>query len=134
MTKLLAMVILLLMSSVAHGGEAPPYKPFPEAQVSKAQWEEYRLVAIEAYGASLRQFPGEHLEVLHSPDQVMHITFTTLGHPAHPAWITRSAKDGSVDQIGYFAGDEQPFSELFQAYLALTNRTLESIPDEPTRP
>jgi hypothetical protein len=131
MAKLLAVVILLLASSVAYGGDEPLYKPFPEAKITEAQWEGYHRMVVDAYGASLRQFPEEHLEVLHSPDQVMHFAFTTPGHPAHPAWITRSAKDGSVDQIGYFAGSEPPFSELFQAYLALTNRTLESIPDQP---
>jgi hypothetical protein len=134
MPKLLAAVILLLASAVAYGGEKPLYKPFQEAQISEAQWDWYHRMVVDAYGASLRQFPDEHLEVLHSTDQAMHFAFTTSGHPAHPAWITRSAKDGSVDQIGYFAGEEQPFAELFQAYRALTDRTLESIPDEPIQP
>jgi hypothetical protein len=134
MTKLLAIVLLLFTSAVVYGGEEPLYKPFPEAQITEAQWEGYHRMVVEAYEASLRQFPDEHLEVLHSSDQAIHFAFTTPGHPAHPAWITRSIKDGSVDQIGYFAGEEQPFAKLFQAYLALTDRTLESIPDEPVQP
>ena len=50
--------------------------------------------------------------------------FTLPEHPAHPAWITRKLvdRDGEVvmDLIGYFAGDEEPFSELFQDYAELT--------------
>ena len=134
MVKFIAALVLLLLSASAYGGEDPLYMPFPEAHITEDQWAEYRGSIVNSYGASLRQFPDEHLEVMHSSDEVMHFAFTTPGHPAHPAWITRSAKEGSVNQIGYFAGHETPFAELFQAYLALTNRTLESIPDEAGRP
>lgn len=134
MTKYFIGVILLFASVAVYSEEKPAFKPFPEAHITEAQWEWYHRMVIDAYGVSLRQFPDEHLEVLHSTDQVMHFAFTTVGHPAHPAWITRNAKDGSVDQIGYFAGQEQPFAALFQAYRDLTDRTLESIPDEPVQP
>ncbi len=50
--------------------------------------------------------------------------FTLPEHPAHPAWITRKLVDRvgevAMDLIGYFAGDEEPFSELFQDYAELT--------------
>lgn len=49
--------------------------------------------------------------------------FTASGHPAHPAWITRQVVDevGKVNmrQIGYFAGSEEHFAELFRTYLKL---------------
>jgi hypothetical protein len=131
MKKIIVAVAIFLGTAVAMAGEAPVYKPFPVAQVSRAQWESYRQQVYSSYGASLRRFPEEHLEVLQSSDNVMHFAFTTQGHPAHPAWVTRSAQDGSVDQIGYFAGHEEPFAKLFQSYLDLTKRTIESVPDEP---
>lgn len=50
-------------------------------------------------------------------------TFTASGHPAHPAWITRQVVDEggkvNVRQIGYFAGSEEHFAELFRTYLKL---------------
>jgi len=131
MKQIVVAVAIFLSAALAVAGESPVYKPFPVAQVSPAQWETYREQVHAAHGASLRRFPDEHLEVLHSSDNVMHFAFTTEGHPAHPAWITRSAQKGSVDQIGYFAGNEEPFAKLFQSYLELTKRTIESVPDEP---
>lgn len=51
--------------------------------------------------------------------------FTEHGHPAHPAWISRRivTRDGwyEIEQIGYFAGEEAPFSALFAEYRALND-------------
>lgn len=131
MRQIIIAVAIFLNAALAVAGEPPVYKPFPVAQVSLTQWETYREQVHAAYGASLRRFPDEHLEVMQSSDNVMHFAFTTEGHSAHPAWITRSAQNGSVDQIGYFAGNEELFAKLFQSYLELTKRTIESVPDEP---
>ena len=128
---IVALAFFSLSAALAVAAQPPIYKPFPIAQVTAPEWEKYREQVYAAHGASVRRFPDEHLEVLHSSDNVMHFAFTTLGHPAHPAWITRSAQNGSVDQIGYFAGQEEPFAKLFQSYLELTKRTIESAPDEP---
>jgi hypothetical protein len=87
-----------------------------------------------AHGDTLRVFPEEYLEVLHSQDLVMHFAFTLPGHPAHPAWITRRATGGVVDQVGYFAGDEARFADLFRAYLDLTERNIEAASDEDPDP
>jgi len=60
-------------------------------------------------------------------DQATHTfyAFTAADHPAHPAWITRQVveQDGgiSIQQIGYFAGEEDPFAALFDDYLALSD-------------
>ena len=55
----------------------------------------------------------------------MNYAFTTKGHPAHPAWITRQVVESEdtvdIKQIGYFAGDEEPFAKLFQQYLELND-------------
>ena len=131
MRNIFVAAAIFLSTAVAVAGDAPVYKPFALAEISQPQWESYRQQAHSSYGASLRHFPDEHLEVLHSPDNVMHFAFTTEGHPAHPAWVTRFAQNGSVEQIGYFAGQEEPFARLFQSYLDLTKRTIESVPDDP---
>ena len=130
MNKIIVSAALFVLSITARAAEPVAYAPFAEAKVSPAQVEQYRTAVHKAFGSSLRAFPAEHLEVLHSPDLVLHFAFTTPGHPAHPAWITRRVADGSVNQIGYFAGDEPPFAELFQAYRELTNRNIESADEE----
>lgn len=112
----------------------PQYMPYPLADITAVQWEDYHRLVAEAFSSSRREFPDEHLEVFHSPDGVLHLAFTTAGHPAHPAWITRKAEGGSVDQIGYFAGPEEPFAELFRSYVALTRKTLEGISDKTEGP
>ncbi len=112
----------------------PQYMPYPLADITAGQWEDYHRLVAETFASSRREFPDEHLEVFHSPDGVLHLAFTIAGHPAHPAWITRKAQDGSVDQIGYFAGPEEPFAELFRSYLALTKKTLDEIPDKVDEP
>lgn len=112
----------------------PQYMPYPLADITAAQCEDYHRLVTETFTISRREFPDEHLEVFHSPDSVLHLAFTTAGHPAHPAWITRKVQDGSVDQIGYFAGPEEPFAELFRSYLALTRKTLDEIPEEEEHP
>lgn len=108
----------------------PQYMPYPLASISAQQWKDFHDLVERTYQSSRREFPGEHLEVFHSSDKVLHFSFTTAGHPAHPAWITRQVEGDSVDQIGYFAGAEEPFAELFRSYLALTDRTLKNIPKE----
>lgn len=112
----------------------PQYMPYALADITVAQWEDYHRLVAETFTISRREFPDEHLEVFHSPDSTLHLAFTTAGHPAHPAWITRKVLGGSVDQIGYFAGPEEPFAELFRSYLALTKKTLDEVPDEESDP
>lgn len=112
----------------------PQYMPYPLADITAAQWEDYHRLVTDTFATSRREFPDEHLEVFHSPDSTLHLAFTTAGHRAHPAWITRQVQGGSVDQIGYFAGPEEPFAELFRSYLALTKKTLEGISEETEGP
>jgi hypothetical protein len=104
------------------------------ADITAAQWEDYHRLVADTFATSRREFPDEHLEVFHSPDSALHLAFTTAGHRAHPAWITRQVQGGSVDQIGYFAGPEEPFAELFRSYLALTKTMLEGISEETEGP
>jgi hypothetical protein len=108
----------------------PQYIPYPLASISAQQWKDFHDLVERTYGTSRREFSGEHLEVFHSSDNALHFSFTTVGHPAHPAWITRQVEGDSVDQIGYFAGSEESFAELFRSYLALTDRTFKNMPKE----
>jgi hypothetical protein len=120
--------ILFVMSCAACAAD-PIYMPYPLANISVEQWTNYRQAVEKAYGPTRRSFPEEHLETFSSSNNNLHFAFTIAGHPAHPAWITREAKSGSVNQIGYFAGKEEDFAELFNAYLALTNKTIKSLSD-----
>jgi hypothetical protein len=57
--------------------------------------------------------------------------FTTPGHPAHPAWVTRQPVEDQrgvqIRQIGYFAGNEPEFAKMFKAYLALNDQMREQF-------
>ena len=108
--------------------------PYPTANISVEQWHDYFQQVKKEYGSTLREYPKEFLVVFNSPDDKMHYAFTTPGHASHPAWITRQVveKDSQVftNQIGYFAGKEEPFAKLFQAYQELTARTVKKVQKE----
>lgn len=122
MNSLFAGFTFLLASMVAVGNEDKFYMPFPEAQITALQWEAYRGQVIDVYCASLHKFPSENLEVMHSPDQVLHFAFTTPGHPVHPAWITR--RDES----------SQPLGHLFQRSVRVPIRMMANYSFKPTPP
>lgn len=113
---------------------AQEYMPFPDARITEAQWNSYHEEVIKAHGTSKRDFPAEHLVVFEDREARMFWAFTTSGHPAHPAWITRRVVEQSgrvsTNQIGYFAGEEQPFAKLYNDYLALTERTVKKLQNE----
>lgn len=90
---------ITLRYPIASSFSGPQYMPYPLADITAAQWEDYHRLVAETFIASRREFPDEHLEVFHSPDSTLHLAFTATGHPAHPARITREAQDGSVDQM-----------------------------------
>jgi hypothetical protein len=144
-TAQLASVIAL---SLAHPAAAQEYKPFPLAQITAAQWNEYFDQVNKAHGQSKRDFPAEHLVVFddHGAGEEKKAAegrgdtfwaFTVPGNPAHPAWVTRRAVNEAgkltMRQIGYFAGDEKAFAKLFQDYRALTDRAIKAM-EEKTRP
>ena len=116
---------------VVLSGWAQEYKPYPLAKISRQEWQTYFDEVRAKQTVSERRFPDEKLITYHSVATRMNWAFTTPGHPAHPAWITRrvTVRDGQtlVDQIGYFAGDEAPFAALFQSYQKLTERTTSNL-------
>jgi len=113
---------------------AQEYMPFPEARITETQWKAYFEEVKKTHGNSKRGFPAEHLVVYEDRKARMFWAFTTPGHPAHPAWITRRVVEQSgkvnTNQIGYFAGQEQAFAKLFNEYLALTESTVKNLQNE----
>jgi hypothetical protein len=109
------------------------YKPYPLAKISRQEWQTYFDEVRAKQMVTERRFPDENLVTYYSVATGMNWAFTTPGHLAHPAWIARHVvvRDGQtlVDQIGYFAGDEAPFSALFQSYQKLTDRTTAKLPN-----
>lgn len=128
-------VIFITAIFFATASYAQEFKPFPEARITEAQWVTYFDDVKKSYEVSKREFPDEHLVVFNDLKTGMNWAFTTPGHAAHPAWITRQPVADEfgktrVNQIGYFAGQEQPFARLFNDYLALTESTIKKIPSD----
>jgi hypothetical protein len=126
-TSLLIFIAVLTATSPA---AAIDFKPHPTAQITEAQWSAYFDQVKTALGGSAQELREHKLIVFHDNATVTSYAFTQPGHPAHPAWITRRIVVGpnaSVDQIGYFAGREEPFAELFRQYQATNQRMIEEM-------
>jgi hypothetical protein len=126
---LLAGVLLLTVVTAAWAIE---FKPYPTAKITESQWKAYFDEVRAAHGASMQEFRDQRLVVFHDgTTAVASYAFTQPGHPAHPAWVARRVTgfggDVKLDTIGYFAGDEAPFAELFRQYQALNQRMIEQI-------
>jgi hypothetical protein len=115
----------LLWAYSAKAFAEPQFKPHPTARISQQQWQEYFDDVNAAAGASRREVPEQRL-VTFSTKEKLQIAFTRPGHPAHPAWITRRVvgEEGklNLEQIGYFAGDEAAFAQLFRQYQDLNKQ------------
>jgi len=103
---------------------AATYKPHEDSKITPEQWQEYYDSVQSEFGETREEVPDAMLVLFEDASSSTYYAFTLPEHPAHPAWITRKLvdRDGEVamDLIGYFAGDEEPFSELFQDYAELT--------------
>lgn len=106
------------------------FRPYPQPRVTQDQWQTYFDEVRGKYIASARQAPNQLL-VAFDDGKVTQYVFTQPGHPAHPSWITRRLveTDGRVtlEQVGYFAGREDPFAALYQSYGALAREFRESL-------
>lgn len=123
----------LAQAQKAQSHAAIAFKPHPTANISEPQWAAYFTLVKAAHGKSMQRFPDLHLLVFEDGAGAFY-AFTQPGHPAHPAWITRKLveKGGglSMDQIGYFAGDEASFAKLYQQYQVLTQKAIEQLKAE----
>lgn len=115
---------------------APPaaaqeYQPYPSPRITVDQWQRYLQAVRKNHEASAEIYKDQHIAGFTDEATRTFYIFTTRGHAAHPAWITRQVVeiDGKVQvrQIGYFAGDEEPFAALFSEYLQRNDRLLEDI-------
>jgi hypothetical protein len=130
MRNLFCLVGVLLLSALAPAG-AVEFKPYPTARVTVAQWQGYFDAVKAEHGASAQEFQAQRLVVFQDGATVTSYAFTLPGHAAHPAWVARRITgfggEPKLDTIGYFAGEEAPFAELFRQYQALNQRMIEDI-------
>ena len=128
----LALAIVLACATSAPRAE-PQFKPHPTERVTAEQWQQYRDEVEAVAGASRREEPEQRL-VTYATNENLYIAFTAPGHPAHPAWITRRfvTEDGKLNlaQIGYFAGSEPAFAELFRQYQELNKQMIAAMTAE----
>jgi hypothetical protein len=117
------MAIAVLGASAASAQE---FKPYPDAKVTAAQWQAYLDLVREKVGKSERSFPSQHLKTYSNEATRTVYAFTGPGHPAHPAWITRRVVEDtsgvSMEQTGFFAGDEPAFAKMFAEYRQMNER------------
>ena len=109
------------------GISATEFKPYPLAEITKEEWGTYFERVSQAFPKTAQDHPEQHLIVYFNNKYRLSYAFTKEGHPAHPAWVTRQVveAEGTIDmvQIGYFAGNEEPFAILFRQYQQLTEQT-----------
>ena len=100
--------------------------PFETVKVSKADWQRYHTEVNSEFGHTSRIHSIQKLITYTDNRNRVSFAFTIKGHSAHPSWITRQViqNDGrvSVRQIGYFAGNEASFSELYAHYKMLNGQ------------
>ena len=126
--------ILAVLLSCALIAIAQEYKPFPKARITREQWQSYFDQVKSKHQASERQLAEHHLVVFEDPKEMISWAFTTPGHPAHPAWVTRQPAQDSrgvyIKQIGFFAGDEGEFAKLYKGYLAANEAMRHQLPGD----
>lgn len=115
--------LVLIACLFANGLLAATYNPYEDSKVTLEQWQTYYDLVQYEFGETRQELSRALLVLFEDTASSTYYAFTLPGHPAHPAWITRQLVDEegevSMQQIGYFAGEEEPFSELFQDYAEL---------------
>ena len=105
--------------------------PYPEADITEAQWTTYNQSVKNNYGETEKISHEQKLVTYSDNINRISFAFTLPGHPAHPAWIARQVVQNdegiSMDQIGYFAGEEAPFARLFGQYKQLNKQIEEQF-------
>jgi hypothetical protein len=124
--RLTGALLVLGMSAAA----AIEFRPHPRERITEAQWRDYFAQVRAAHAGSMQELKEHRLVTFHDSATVTSYAFTQPGHPAHPAWITRRiilGPESRVEQIGYFAGNEAPFAELFRQYQVTNQRMIEEM-------
>ena len=124
-------VLFFIASLYAMCANGQELKPYASSKITQAQWHTYFDEVSRKHLADRHDFPNEHLVVFEDPSTHTIYTFTTPGHPAHPAWVTRlPVQDGEgvhIRQVGYFAGDEAQFAALFREYQKINEMATEDL-------
>jgi hypothetical protein len=122
---------LCLVSIVTLNTAAQEYKPYPKASITEAQWQTYFDEVRKKHGSTVQDVEDQKLLVYTDTGTNTVYAFTKRGHSAYPAWIARKPDQRGdsifIAQIGYFAGAEAPFAQLFREYLALNDKMKEDI-------
>lgn len=125
--RLLATLLAVTWTSAL----AQEYQPYPSPRVTVEQWAQYLKLVEANFGSNVEVFREKKIVVFMDAATRTHYIFTTKGHPAHPAWITRQiVEEGgqvNVRQIGYFAGEEEPFAKLFAEYQQMNQQLRDSV-------
>jgi hypothetical protein len=126
--RALSTLIFVLICGLANAQE---FKPYPQAKVTPEQWQAYFDDVSTRHASTRQDAPNApFVGFSNAATQTMY-SFTKPGHPAHPAWITRQVvQQGTsiqVQQIGFFAGEEAPFAQLYQQFQKLNDRMREDI-------
>lgn len=118
--KIFLTLLLIFYTSFVYSLE---YMPYPTADISEEQWSEYYEKMKALFGQTEVKHDTQGLATYSDPESRTQYAFTLPNHPAHPAWITRQVvKNGegiSMQQVGYFAGNEEEFAKLFKDYQLL---------------
>ena len=109
------------MSTATLAAEAL-FRPHRAPNVTSQDWGTFHEQVRGAYGGTLMERPAVHeVEYVDVAKGTQYI-FTTLGHPAHPAWISRRTRlwggAEQLDQVGYFAGSLKQFQAWFEVWRA----------------
>jgi hypothetical protein len=129
----IAHVVLCL--TVALGSAVPTlaqeFQPYPSPNITVDQWVKYAAQVRQNFEPTADVLKGMNLIAFSDMRSRTFYIFTTKGHPAHPAWITRQMfEDGGqvrVRQIGYFAGSEEEFAKLFRDYQQRNEQLQEEV-------
>ena len=119
--RIIAMVVMLLMSFALSAQEFMPYKG---SRVTADQWQAYHDEVAGKHGAT-RKTPAPDMESFDDSATYTVYYFTTPGNPAHPGWVAVRMED-RLATIGYFAGDIDAFTKMFLSIRALWNDKVEA--------
>lgn len=115
----------------ANPAVAQEYQPYPSPRITVEQWQRYLAAVRSGHEASAEIYKDQRLVGFTDQATRTFYIFTTKGHPAHPAWITRQVVETGgkvhVRQVGYFAGKEEAFAALFNEYLQRNEQLREDV-------
>jgi hypothetical protein len=126
MNQIITLLLVVAIVAPVRVALSQEFEPYPNAHITMDQWRTYYAEVAKKYHSHSVDLPKEHLVVFFNDPEYTLYAFTTPGHAAYPAWISQRGVgvDGRIDaqQIGYFAGLEEPFAKLFQDYADLIDK------------